>query len=94
MCRLDKILFKLKNKIQLNEEEYSAMINELNANIKATSLPKCYKGQVFKKKDKHLILINNDICEEKKRLALIHELEHIINEDFESDKSLSLKEGN
>lgn len=92
MCRLDNIIFKLKNNILLNQEEYLEIMHELNANIKTINMPNCFEGQVLKKKCNHLILINNNICEEKRRLALIHELEHIIKGDFDENRPLLLKE--
>lgn len=92
MCRLDRMIYKLKNDIPLNEEECQAVQYELNCNIETANLPKKFAGQVIKRKDRHLILINSNLAEKKKKQAIIHELEHILNNDFNDDKNIIEKE--
>ena len=93
MCRLDRMIYKLKNNIPLNEEEHQAIQYELNCSFRMANMPKTFAGQVLKRKDKHLILINTNLAEEKRKEVIIHELEHILNSDFNDEKNIEEKEG-
>lgn len=61
-----------------------------------TEMPSAFDGVAVKygrKKSEYMILINENLCMQKKVRAFRHELLHIINNDFESvERGVSVEE--
>ncbi|KAF0092212.1 MAG: hypothetical protein FD141_396 [Fusobacteria bacterium] len=77
-------------------EEYHYILSSLDCCIVETIFPKSIKGLTIKNEydTGHVVYINTMYSKRTQRSALMHELMHIYNSDFENGKSLFLKEQN
>lgn len=65
---------------------------DLDVMIEEQDFPMKVKGFTVKKDDKFLILVNRFLDERRKKKAIIHEIDHIMDDDFKEGKTLQERE--
>jgi hypothetical protein len=89
---LNNFIEKIINGISI--EDYYHLLAEYDCSVVETSLPGGCKGFTMKNQNDlgYVIYLNNDLSVRTMIKTLKHELKHIYNRDFQTDKLLSIKE--
>lgn len=78
----------------LTIDEWQTLKAELNFQEQYVEFGPELSAWAVHKNDGHIIYINSTICFEARKKALIHELMHLYNNDFEKGKPIFDKESN
>jgi hypothetical protein len=85
---------KLKSMIieGMSIEEARDLMADLDFSIQERDFPFKIKGCTVRRDGKFLILVNRLLDDHKKKKAIIHELDHIMEDDFCKGKTIAEKE--
>ena len=65
---------------------YAQLLNDYNCYVLERDLPLAIKGMTLKENDGHIIILNAAYPETIRVIALEHELDHLGNSDFSTDR--------
>lgn len=76
----------------LAENEWQEICSDLNCITIEAKAPRWAHAWTVNRGHGNIIYINSNMCDAKKRDALVHELMHLYNNDFQEGKPLKNKE--